>query len=461
MAGFTTPFALEDVWRWFVLLPRILAKYDYKCQCVCIGADVDPPFPSLTCICTSNNSAGRCFLQTCPCLCAHFLCVRPEHRRNSTKLNSNTMATEALTAPVQGFPELPPFPDNVPTAPLLRLSLASLLARDPTELSRFFSACEDIGFFYLDLASCDEGKAILADADRLFGVGAALFDLPVEEKIKYDFSKSHKSYFGYKGYGTNVIDKQGNLDRNEFYNVSKDDILEQGTRWPAPTVLDEERALFRSFMQHAHRIVTLVLELLNDHLQLPPGTLQSMHRIEGSSGDQVRMIKAPPQPADDRRTALGEHTDFGSVTVLFNRLGGLQVLPPGQGAEWCYVKPLPGHAIINLGDAMVKFTNGLLRSNIHRVNSPPGEQANATRYSLVYFNRPEDDVVLKRLKGSEKIPPLADGQVEEEVSSKDWIIRRALGKRPGITGAKAYDWDAFKGSEEQSKRVNLTVASPA
>lgn len=370
-------------------------------------------------------------------------------------------ATEALSAPSQSFPNLPPFPDDVPTAPLLRLSLASLLARDPTELSRFTAACEDIGFFYLDLSTCDAGTAILADADKLFGVGEALFDLPVEEKVKYDFSKSHHSYFGYKGFGTNVIDKKGNLDRNEFYNVSKDDILEQGTRWPAPEVLEERRELFGSFMRHAHGIVELVLELLNDHLGLPRGTLQNMHRIEGSSGDQVRMIKAPPQPEGDRRTALGEHTDFGSVTVLFNRLGGLQVLPPGQDAEWCYVKPLPGHAIINLGDAMVKFTNGLLRSNIHRVNSPPGAQANTTRYSLVYFNRPEDDVVLKRLEGSDKIPPLAEGQVEEEVNSKDWIIRRALGKRPAITGAKAYDWDAFKGSEEQSKRVNVPVPSAA
>ena len=42
------------------------------------------------------------------------------------------------------------------------------------------------------------------------------------------------------------------------------------------------------------------------------------------------------------------------MTILFNRLGGLQVLPPGEGAEWCYVKPLAGHAIVNLGDAMVK-----------------------------------------------------------------------------------------------------------
>jgi isopenicillin N synthase-like dioxygenase len=209
-------------------------------------------------------------------------------------------------------------------------------------------------------------------------------------------------------------------------------------------------------MSSAHGIVTLVLELLNDHLQLPTQMLQNMHRLEGHSGDQVRFIKAPPQPADDRRTALGEHTDFGSVTVLFNRLGGLQILPPGRDAEWCYVRPLPNHAIINLGDAMVKFTNGLLRSNIHRVVSPPGGQASHTRYSLVYFNRPENEVKLRRLEGSEIIPPLEEGTVEEDINSNDWIIRRALGRRAAMFGKDPdANFDKIQGTEKMSQRAYL------
>ena len=234
------------------------------------------------------------------------------------------------------------------------------------------------GFFYLDLSGCELGENLQVQADQLFDVGEKLFELPVEEKKKYDFS-GENSYFGYKGMGTNVVDRKGNLDRNEFYNVhhtctgfagfsandvlqvSKDDMLEIGKRWPAPDVLSSQRPLMKGFMQSAHQIVYTVLGLLNEHLRLPPKTLENLHRLEGTSGDQIRFLRAPPQPKDDRRTALGEHTDFGSVTVLFNRLGGLQVLPPGKDAEWCYVKPLPNHAIINLGDAMVKFTNGVAK----------------------------------------------------------------------------------------------------
>ena len=112
--------------------------------------------------------------------------------------------------------------------------------------------------------------------------------------------------------------------------------------------------------------------------------------------------------------------------------GCLQVLPPGDNALWCCVKPLPNHCIVKFGDAVVIFMNGLLRSNIYRIISPPGEQAEHTRYSLVYFARPEDDVLLKRLE-SEVIPALAEGEEEEAevVNAKDWIIRRAISKRVG------------------------------
>lgn len=206
-------------------------------------------------------------------------------------------------------------------------------------------------------------------------------------------------------------------------------------------------------MQGSHNIVILLLNLLNDKLGLPQDTLANLHRQEAVSGDQVRWVKAPPQPVDDRRTALGQHTDFGSVTILFNRLGGLQVLPPGADAEWVYVRPLPGHAIVNLGDAMVKFTNGLFRSNIHRVVAPPGEQGNSTRYSLVYFARPEDSVMLRRLDGSAIIPALVKGQVEEDINSKDWIIRRALGRRVDL--GKEIDYEKSAGTEIRSQRINV------
>ncbi|XMA19282.1 hypothetical protein WAI453_012073 [Rhynchosporium graminicola] len=80
-------------------------------------------------------------------------------------------------------------------------------------------------------------------------------------------------------------------------------------------------------------------QLLSDH-------------VSQLSGDQVRLIKSPPQPASDQGTVLGKHTDFGSITILFNRLGDLQILlpppltPAVEDPQWTYVKPLPGHFIV-------------------------------------------------------------------------------------------------------------------
>jgi isopenicillin N synthase-like dioxygenase len=214
--------------------------------------------------------------------------------------------------------------------------------------------------------------------------------------------------------------------------AGKDDFLDQSvTPFAHPSVLMENKLLLQSYTRNSHAIVTLLLELLNTHLQLPPNTLPSLHALPTISGDQIRFIKSPPQPPSDLRTAMGAHTDFGSLTILFNRLGGLQVLLPGQTA-WSYVRPLPGHAIINLGDAMVKFSGGVLRSNIHRVVSPPREQGSETRYAIVYFARPGDGVAMKRLEGG-IVPGLKEGETEEEdVSAAEWIVDKAMARRAGV-----------------------------
>lgn len=130
------------------------------------------------------------------------------------------MATETLTKQgleVLEFTNIPPFPSNIQTAPLHRLSL-SKLRDDPTESDRLFSSSKDLGFFYLDLRNDKLGESLLQESDQFFDLGPKLYNLGRDELQKYDY-KAQGSYMGYKGYGTAVVDEQGNLDRNEFYNV--------------------------------------------------------------------------------------------------------------------------------------------------------------------------------------------------------------------------------------------------
>jgi hypothetical protein len=213
------------------------------------------------------------------------------------------------------FPDLPPFPTDVPTAPLLRISLKQLVEGDESEINKVWKASQELGFFYLDLreaSSADSqinGPALLKDVDALFFLGKQFFDLPTSEKQKYDFIEGG-SYFGYKGLGAGVVDAQGTRDRNEFYNVSKDDMLGIAQPLPAPELLRKQvsRDLLGGYIKKCHVIVTLLLGILNNKLGLPDGKLQSLHRLEAVSGDQVRWVNSPPQPEDDRKKALGEHT---------------------------------------------------------------------------------------------------------------------------------------------------------
>jgi isopenicillin N synthase-like dioxygenase len=153
------------------------------------------------------------------------------------------------------------------------------------------------------------------------------------------------------------------------------------------------------------------------------------------------MLRYPPQPEGDRRTAFLGHTDLGTVTILFNVVGGLQILPPGLEAKeenWRYVKPEPGCAVINLGDAMVEWSGGILRSNLHRVYFAPGAQAECERYSLAYAIRPEGTTSMKRLAvAGSVIPPLEKDEEELNCDANEWGMKKAIGLMSGKDTARS------------------------
>jgi isopenicillin N synthase-like dioxygenase len=155
------------------------------------------------------------------------------------------------------------------------------------------------------------------------------------------------------------------------------------------------------------------------------------------------MLQYPPQPLDDRRTSLLGHTDIGTLTILFNITGGLQLLDPNvddpnDESSWKYVQPVPGCAIVNIGDAMVEWSAGILRSNMHRVTFAPGEQGKVSRYSLAYLVRPDGDMSMKRLSGGRSlIPKLQEGEEENQVTAREWEIAKAIAIKSGRDCARS------------------------
>ena len=213
--------------------------------------------------------------------------------------------------------------------------------------------------------------------------------------------------------------------------MRKDDFVGNCDALPHPELIKKHWALLQSYTCNCRAAIDLMLMHLEVHLELPIETLAGLHRINERSGDHIRFNQKPVAPYSEGEAKQGEHTDFGTLTILFNWLGGLQIRHPDTH-EWVFVKPIPRYAIVNLGDALVKFTAGILRSNVHRVVAPPAPQDQMVRNSLVYFSRPEDAVVLRRLKGGLIDGQPWSGQAEEEMTSQEWIQRRSLGDLKGI-----------------------------
>jgi len=320
---------------------------------------------------------------------------------------------------------------------------------DEKEINVLWKAATSLGFWYLKNHGADE------DVENMFDMGAETMNLPMEEKMKFEQGDSGAS-FGYKAAGANAVDASGELDKIEFINVAKDDAL----AWPKvarrsypSTVNDRMESTIVPFVKKSIGINDTILNIFNTKLGLPEGTLLKLHSLDEHSGSEARTIKAPKNlPAE--RQALGAHTDFGSLSFLHNRLGGLQVLPPGID-EWQFVKPVPGHAICNVGDALALLSGGILHSNIHRVFPPPGAQASFERWSQVFFTRPGNSVVLRPLSEESAVIDEAVSKLTEQqraalntgATSYDWFSRRIRNQRiKNRTGPET--WQASRGTEQ-------------
>lgn len=84
---------------------------------------------------------------------------------------------------------LPPFPNDVKTAPLVSISLTKLEAGDPAESSAFFRACKQLGFFYLEMTGSTLGESIVREAEQLNEVQKEFFKLP--NKVKDVYGRPH------------------------------------------------------------------------------------------------------------------------------------------------------------------------------------------------------------------------------------------------------------------------------
>ncbi|KAI0436978.1 hypothetical protein F4803DRAFT_571703 [Xylaria telfairii] len=360
-----------------------------------------------------------------------------------------------------GLGENPPFPADLPVAQISNISHQKLLEGDVHEITKLIQSAREIGFFRVDFRDSEVGRRFLAAANNMFALAEDTFNLPTETKLADNFLKHGDLLLGYKSLGASVVDKEGTPDNNEQYWIGCGDIEGRAhSRAVYNEVINSRMEHLQEFIDLGRIVTDKFLAIISAILGLGPehkDYLQKLHSHSNNSGSHVRLLKCPPKPGNTN-ISLQPHTDWGTFTVLFNQLGGLQIwspdslLAPGEEPGWRWVKPEPGMAVINLGDAFVKWSNGELKSTIHRVSNPPGEQANHVRYSLAYFTRPDNDVLLKPL-GRKFVP--SDANVEFP-TFKEWALRRAMAGR--TDGFKEGDWEKGQGTETiMSARARIMV----
>ena len=225
-------------------------------------------------------------------------------------------------------------------------------------------------------------------------------------------------------------------DSIEVYTLSQDDILGNISPLSNPEPIEFNRNNCRAFFHAAFSAVSVVLGHLDRHLDLQPGTLAARCALDKPSATTLRLLLSPAQPVEGaRRINFGGHTDIGIITLLFNIVGGLQVLPAGSentDGNWLYIRPQPGCALINIGDTLTEWSGGLLRSSLHRVVSPPGPQAQLPRRSLAYLVRAEKGATMQRLQGGSAIPPLRDGEEDDSRDVDSWAAWRVRQIMEGV-----------------------------
>ncbi|PYH70799.1 oxidoreductase [Aspergillus vadensis CBS 113365] len=280
--------------------------------------------------------------------------------------------------PQEYFDRIPPFPSDLPVASLSKISLEGLKNNTAGEVEKLFEACQKWGFFLLDLRESDQGATLLQDAEAM-----------------------------YKGIGSIKTDN-GDADHIHAYSLSQDEVLGNPSHSRLhPDVINTTKEQLRRFIEHAHS----------------PQTLEALGPLNQESDSVVCLLWSPAQtdPNYDR-ISFGGHTDLGTMTLLFNIAGGLQILPAGCEnikENWRYIKPEPGCAVVNVGDTLVEWTGGVLRSSLHRVVTAPGDQAKVQRESVAYLVRAKRTASLQRLKEG-VIPPLLPGEEEETRTVDEW-----------------------------------------
>ncbi|MGP3960296.1 isopenicillin N synthase family dioxygenase [Nonomuraea sp. 3N208] len=294
-------------------------------------------------------------------------------------------------------------------------------------------ACSSVGFIQImGHAIPDSAIAGLASAIDAF------FTLPLATKRTYCVTGANRGYSPPKSESLSLslgVESASRMnDFFEAFNVGVEarsftslDLSEEDygiNVWPEIGGFTEA---VQAYFDHAGRVARILTWAFADALRLEP---EFFARLTDHSIDVLRMNNyALPEGTitlDGDLIGMGEHTDFGIVTVLWaDQVAGLQIL--GRDEHWHDVAPADGALLVNLGDLTARLTNDRWMSTLHRVKPPIVDGTIKRRRSAAFFHDGNPDAVIETLASHHD----ASGLAYEPITVRDHIKAKLAGSRQG------------------------------
>jgi isopenicillin N synthase-like dioxygenase len=252
-------------------------------------------------------------------------------------------------------------------------------------------ACRDTGFFYVTEHGID--AALIAGLDR---ASRAFFALPEAEKNEIAMKRGGRAWRGYFPVGGELTSGQPDQKEGLYFGseLGPDDPRVR-RRLPLhganlfPSRPKKLRHLVLDYIAAATGTAHAVLE----GIALSLGVEADYFNRHYTNDPTIlfRIFHYPPVPQSSRDWGVGEHTDYGLLTLLAqDAAGGLQV-KTREG--WIEAPPVPGTLVCNIGDMLDRLTGGLYRSTPHRAKNI----SDGGRLSFPFFFDPGFDAVVRPL----------------------------------------------------------------
>jgi len=299
------------------------------------------------------------------------------------------------------------------------VDIASLLAGTPERLNtaeQIGRACRENGFFYVVGHGVEEELS-----SRLERVSRQFFAQDEATKMRIRMSLGGRAWRGYFPVGNELTSGKPDQKEGIYFGAELADdhpLVQAGTPVHGRNLFPEI-PLFRETVLEYLDELTRVGHTLMAGIALSL-QLEESYFADRYTGDPLTLFRifnypaaASSAPGEGDRWGVGEHTDYGLLTILKqDDAGGLQVK---RKAGWIDAPPIPNSFVCNLGDMLDRMTGGLYRSTPHRVRNTAGRD----RMSFPFFFDPNFNAEVRPIEG---IVPLDDDRHErwDRSSVHEW-----------------------------------------